>query len=378
MTPDGTRGIGLRPLDVLFFRDGRPMTAGWQATSGLPLPQTFAGAVRTWLLEKAGCDFERLGRSVREGRSLSEAARADQPDEVAEVLKVWVRGPWLARLENGSWEPLVDVPANLVSRISGPDLGSVSRSDPLVSVPLPGWRPTCGRLRPLWRREAYPAERVRGFLNLKGLAKYLAGSVPDPGEILDARNLFALDQRVGIAVGPDSRSVEEGGIYSAGYLALAEGVGFYGEIVDQTGVIDRVVGSEEAKDFLRFGGDGKRCAVEITSAVRWPETEPESGQGRVLLLTTACPVRPDGSRPDAWLPPAIADRVIAAAVPGYRAFSGWDLTRRGPKPARFAVEAGAVYFLEQGSDRSIPQWLCDEEDAVLGWGHFLKGVWSHV
>src|SRR5260370_1121735 len=53
-------GLRLDPLDTLFFRDGRPFDAASRASGGLPLPQTFAGAVRTYLLARAGFDFAAL------------------------------------------------------------------------------------------------------------------------------------------------------------------------------------------------------------------------------------------------------------------------------------------------------------------------------
>lgn len=46
MTPQ-LKAVGaiLEPLDVLFFRDGRPFAAATRASTGLPFPQTTAGAV---------------------------------------------------------------------------------------------------------------------------------------------------------------------------------------------------------------------------------------------------------------------------------------------------------------------------------------------
>ena len=55
-----TVGLCLEALDVLFFRDGRPFMDGTeQMLSGLPLPQTLAGAICTALMQAAGCDFDR-------------------------------------------------------------------------------------------------------------------------------------------------------------------------------------------------------------------------------------------------------------------------------------------------------------------------------
>jgi len=368
-------GIALRPLDVLFFRDGRPMVAGWQVASGLPLPQTLAGALRTWLLNMAGCDFERLGRTVRGGATLLDAASDGQPAEVEEILELRFRGPWLARKCSGAWTPFVAAPANLSITKEDAGHGSLSRADPLSTVAVPGWHPVEDGMRPLWRRETEPAERAQGFLTLSGLGTYLAGGVPGRDELIDPSDLFGLDRRTGIGMGPVTRTAEDGRIYGAGYLALREGVGFYAEIDDVAGVAARLLQRNAPAEFISFGGDGKRSVVEPTQPVVWPEAQPVKGQGQSLVLTTPAPV---GGNAAAWLPEAIAGRVVSAAMPGYRAFSGWDLARHGPKPTRFAVEAGSVYFLAEPLGASDSPLLCSVDDAALGWGHFVKGVWNHV
>ena len=61
-----TVGLRIDPLDVLFFRDGRPFTPASRGASGLPTPQTLAGAVRTHLLQHAGCDFDALWEAAAE------------------------------------------------------------------------------------------------------------------------------------------------------------------------------------------------------------------------------------------------------------------------------------------------------------------------
>ena len=53
-------GLCIDPLDVLFFRDGRPFDAASRAYGGLPLPRTIAGALRTALLASEGFDFAAL------------------------------------------------------------------------------------------------------------------------------------------------------------------------------------------------------------------------------------------------------------------------------------------------------------------------------
>ncbi len=379
-------GLILEPLDILLFRDGRPLIGGWQVESGLPLPQTLAGSIRTWLLTRAGCDFERLGEAVRAGLSLAEAAREGQPEAVSAVFTVQVRGPWLAmKSEQGSqgWTPLVPAPANLVqpeganSASAGPQL---ERLDPLGTCDLPGWSPPLEGLRPLWRFSSQPAKKAEGFVTLRGLGQYLQGGVPAGEDWIRPDALYDLDTRTGIAVGATTRAVEEGAIYGASYLSLKPGVAFYGELVDPQCVLESLnVKASAAAGSVRFGGDSKRARLTLSSPVEWPEVEDPGAQGVLILLTTPCPVDASRSGADlAWLPASLREGLVAAAVPGYRAFSGWDLARRGPKPARFAIDAGSVYFLKPGFKSEELGSLCSAEDSAAGWGQFVKGVWNYV
>ncbi|MCL4203600.1 MAG: hypothetical protein KJ000_13940 [Pirellulaceae bacterium] len=58
------------------------------------------------------------------------------------------------------------------------------------------------------------------------------------------------------------------------------------------------------------------------------------------------------------------------------AVSGWDLARGGPKPNRFAAQAGSTYFLNEPL-HPWPETLSDNDrDAQQGWGCYLKGVWT--
>ena len=56
--------------------------------------------------------------------------------------------------------------------------------------------------------------------------------------------------------------------------------------------------------------------------------------------------------------------------------SGWDIARRGPKATRFAVPAGAVYFVEGQTEFKHGSLCDDEEDVAQGWGFALQGEWQ--
>ena len=122
---------------------------------------------------------------------------------------------------------------------------------------------------------------------------------------------------------------------------------------------------------LQLGGEGRRVRSTVRGHVyAWPEPAPaQRGQKPLLLLTTpSC----FAAR---WRPAALNGRLLAAAVAGHVAVSGWDLARGGPKPNRFAAQAGSTYFLDEPL-HPWPETLSENErDAQQGWGCYLKGVW---
>ena len=359
-------GLSLEPLDTLFFRDGRPFEAATQAASGLPQPQTVAGALRTWLLRKAGCDFEKLGDAMRAGKSFTEAvAEEGQPGEASAVGQLRFRGPWFA-VDGG---PAVPVPC-ILHQVEDPDgrdaraPREIVRLTPLRNPSLPGWVPPEKGMLPLWLQDTRRARRQEGYLRLSGLRKFLSGAVPQPSEILKREELFDLDRRTGIVVHPESLAADEGMIYAISLLALRPEVSLYAEVV---GPEETVKLFPEQATPLPLGGEGRHVTLKRVDPVTWPSASPKDNQGALLVLTTPAFFA------EGWRPPNLA--LTSAAVPGNVAVSGWDLARGGPKPNRFAVPAGSVYFVNQVPE-PMPDSLCEGEDAALGWGTCLQGVWS--
>jgi CRISPR-associated protein Cmr3 len=79
-----------------------------------------------------------------------------------------------------------------------------------------------------------------------------------------------------------------------------------------------------------------------------------------------------------WQPDAIPEGLLcAAAVEGPYAISGWDLARGGPKPTRFGVGAGSVYFTE-GSLPDTRYLSNNADDSTIGYGFYLKGSWEYA
>jgi CRISPR-associated protein Cmr3 len=256
------------------------------------------------------------------------------------------------------------MPATVVEVVG--EEGELARLDPLKEA-LPGWRPPEPGMLPLWRRDRRPGKRAEGFLTLDGLRVFLEGGVPKMGQVLRPDELYGFDYRTGIEFDGGARTAKKGGIYGVRLLVLKESVSLYAELMGPPEVLSSLSTGKDV--LLPLGGEGRRVAVRRTVPVEWPSVRPATpGEGLLLLLTT--PGLFGGWRP-------LGLGLIAAAVPGSDAVSGWDLARGAPKPNRFAVPAGSVYFVKEppaGAGGS----LCASEDAALGWGGFVEGRWKHV
>jgi CRISPR-associated protein Cmr3 len=382
-------GLCLEPLDVLFFRDGRPFDAASKVKSGLPTPQVLAGAVRTALLEKNGCDFGALRRyflAPGEKKSFAEGL----PERLRWIAGVKFRGPWLCSLPTGDVKTAADVflpaPATVHTRKKGERVEGQSNVflPHVLKEPPPGWKES---LRPLWLsptdsdpergRTPVTTEPAGGFINTRGLTQFLAGQCPDENTLLGAGAFYDFDNRTGIGVDGGTLTAGDGEIYGIRFLALKQrvritathlpederprsDVGFYAEI-DLPGELGKEAFA--GIDVLAFGGEGKRVAVSVVPPFPFPEPPKcEGKQKRLLLLTTPAVTSADGH-------PYLPENCVAAAVNAPVAISGWDIAKGGPKPTRFASPAGSVYFLDSTAD--VP----DAPDE-FGYGCHLQGVWT--
>jgi CRISPR-associated protein Cmr3 len=378
-------GLRLDPCDLLFFRDGRPFPSASHGESGLPTPQTLAGAIRTHLLEQAGCDsagFRDLGRMLATGKDFASAA--EKTCGAGWIAHVQVRGPWLCR-GGGDAQPVADVFTAAPATLHQPK-GPMKQDRPLLRLDpldkrthLPGWNAPLPAMRPLWSKEHGATERRSGYLTSRGLQAFLEGGVPEWSDdhLLPEGEIFAFDRRSGISVAAQRRTAETASIYNASFLALKPGMAFYAEVALPSASPSTTFADQNA---LRFGGEGRRVLVQKVEPFHWPAATPHSGQGTLVLLTT--PGLFALARPDqAWKPSCFDDRsrLVAAAVAGSLPVSGWNLATGGPKPTRFAVPAGSVYFLEGDAEFLSGECLADSpEDRVQGWGCFARGVWNDV
>lgn len=389
-----TLGLLLKPLDVLLFREPRPYGPGDSGRSGLPLPQTFAGLIKTYLTRQ-------FGWSSGDWHGRHSQNEQDWPWHV----RLKFRGPWLFadKCELVPRGPLVATPADIV-RAGKSDNAPLDRLRPLSdahAAMLPPCAPD-GCQRPLWFSQGEAPTSAGGLLDTVQLAAYLTGSTPSAPHM--AAEVFDHEQRTGIGISPDRLTAdqERGLIYSASFLRLHDGICFYGEVElpgsdvrpgPRGEPVAAVEGLFAAGQPLPWGGEGRRVMVERTTAFDWaslqPATVPEPAD-RYLSLLISPGIFSNGKH--RWKPRELGT-LVAAAVGKPLPVSGWDMAgdagndhQPRPRPTRFAVPAGAVYFWERGNralkqgKTQLPAPLespCDRpQDRDNGWGLSLFGHWN--
>jgi len=393
-----TLGLLLKPLDVLLFRDARPFEAGDTGRTQWPTPATFAGLIKSHIT-RSFLNAESARWHGHHGK-----APVEQPWHV----RVKLRGPWLYVAEPGAvqdWNartgrtvnavegPLTAAPADLV-RLGKHADAKLARLRPLESPELPGWRPPCPGMRPMWlapKVDAAKSEPAAGWLDARGLKRHLAGDDLNVADIHSPDAVAVREDRTGIGVDAERLTAdqEQGLIYSASFLRLAPGVCFYGE-VDWPDDAPRAPALDDVFPLglvLPWGGERRGVIVERTTSFDWKSIEPTEANGNLLTLLVTPGVFSNGEH--RWKP-VEQGTLRAACVPKPLPVSGWDLAgvaendhQPRPRPTRFAVPAGTVYLWSRGkrnADTPIAaglRSLCDKpQDADNGWGLALSGIWK--
>ncbi len=367
----------LEPVDTLFFRDGRPLDPASRATSGLPNPQVLAGALRTEMLRCADIDLAQLADCITNGAGFEMAASQVGGSLGEQIAKTTFRGPYLGRNDDiGKRDTLFYLaPATLRRSAEEGGEGRIIRLDPLcANLSLPGWNPKAEDMVPLWTRDKNtlkPLDKI--WITHEGMSAFLSGRTPSLADLVSSDDLYGFEDRTGIAIDPDIGTAQEGMIYATRRLVLRAGMRFWAQVEGPTEALDLLPRQDERR-LLPFGGEGRQVAVTGCDPKNCPLTaraEPAQNpeHGRCLVLIT--PAFLNGWRPSGL-------DLLSAAVPGHIPVSGWDLARGGPKPTRFSVKAGSVYFLSPNTNRSLGSGLGDIHDTSLGWGEYCEGVWHHA
>ena len=384
--------VTIRGIDPLLFRDGRPFTtdAGGLTAQSLPLPSpyTVAGFLRGQIGTAGGWEWNHAQRRNAHGIPVhaplllvNEKAVLPAPED-ALLNAEGVPSPLLPAEENRG----CDLPDGL---------------------------------RPLLKEGVLPTEIVEEdsdkedngkpatgyhFWTAEAMLGWLEGVVPTQ---LDKIGGLPFEERIGIEIDKSGKAVD-GQLYATQLRAFGEKIGCTRQkyaLVARTKLSD----SAAIAPAGTLGGERRLTVVEKaddTDAI-WPRCSPllkeklaSATRVRMVLATPA--IFAHGWKPG-WiaasgsgqvhLPAGLSKvklRLVAAAVGRREPVSGWRLREsepgqgdNGPRPVRWMVPAGSVYFfeIEPGNDSRalLDAWMQpvsdNEQDRCDGFGLALWGTW---
>ncbi|MGK0619364.1 type III-B CRISPR module-associated Cmr3 family protein [Meiothermus cerbereus] len=372
------RVLEIQALAPLLWRDGRPFAAAEGSETAarslpLPLPSTVAGFVRTQVGKRQGLSF-------------------DDPQTLQNLHGLQVCAPLLVR--GGQF--VLPAPRDAVVYKNGKSL-QVMRLLPKALETGYGCDLPEGLL-PLEVTEDIKPESGYNFWTADDLTRWLLGQEVVPQKI----GGLPEETRIHVGIDPATGKANEGVLYSVTYKALEsleEGQHHSWSIRARV----RLPEGQEPEPLGYLGGESRPVRVMAYPNAKlseyWfdcpaeiKEAYARLGRGSMLRMVLATPALFEGGWRPGWLdkfgqmnlPAGVGTvrlKLVAAAVGRREPVSGWSLRERKPRPVRWMVPAGSVYFfeVEEGDpSRLLESWLRPvsdhEQDRKDGFGLALWGV----
>jgi CRISPR-associated protein Cmr3 len=362
--------VVIRAVDVWLFRDGKPFTAGEDhiaESTFPPSPFTLQGAIRTKVLADKGVDLFKF-------------TQLKEPDPDVgygdNFGKLRLCGPLLMSCENGKWQRLIPMPADIV-KVG--DRYGLLRPNPN----LPFMTNLPRGLQLLWTRTDERVTEAKGWLPESEWKRYLQGQVPKHAVTSD--KLFAFEPRFGIVIDASKGTTQKTMLYQARFVRLKDETALWVEV---SGV------SLSEKGSLRFGGEGRAATYEAISSSLPPLSQFNAARDakrfKVVLVTPAWFSGGWQPKDGDWSKIFGASvQLVGAAIPRPLLLGGFDVAKGVPKAMRTFVPPGAVYFFEAEKPVSFADDFAFTETpdevreqngnanawAQIGLGAVLIGVW---
>lgn len=342
----------ITPLDVLFLRGnklfGDPGSHGESLVP--PWPSAAAGALRSHMLAYEGIDLAAFAKGHIGHPSLGTPTA---PGSFALTAFTLAR-----QLTDGTLQTLHALPADLVvTEKDNPPQSEAGKAKAHHIQSLRPQAPHAGLLSssgfaqvPLLA-EAERRKAASGlWLSQQGWQRYLQGQLPNADQdLIKSSELWAIDSRVGIGLNADSRSADDGKLFTTQAVAFKTHVGFVASVRGAT---------LPAQGTLRFGGDGRAASSQsVTYHEPQADLQAIAAQGccRIVLTTPGLFTQgwlPNGFLSDGdghhWLDlHGVCARLVCATVPRSETISGWGLANWQPKAALRSAPSGSVYWLDQ-------------------------------
>ena len=344
----------VRPTDSLFIRGNLAFgDSGEHGASQMPPPPSlFAGAFRSAIL---GQNAEHLAQFLA-GQPLVDEARNRCLGTYAQPGEFRLSWLSLAGQAHGQVIPeaVLSLPADLFV------LGKAFA--PLIPRSVAAGSESSGEL-PM-RATLFSAKQEKPstgiLLSGTGLQDHLTGKLPGDAAQVAAVHLFHRDPRLGIGLNADSRTAQEGLIYTTEGFAFGPGAAGDGKASPfaSTGFLvgmEGVANVLPSQGSLRLGGDGRSAHYQRVE-YKPPVIALLAANKRFRLVLQSPALFSQG-----WLPDGVVQddgfyrlqragftaRLACAAIGRREVVSGWDLHGWKPKPAQAAAPAGSVYWFDE-------------------------------
>lgn len=333
--------------DSWFFKEARPMEAvGASRLDSLfpPPAKTVIGAIRTSIGDALGVDWREYAAGAHPLRQIM-----GTPDDLAPLS---FDGPYL--MQDG--KRLYPMPQSLLWTAGGEQTsllpGHEAVECDLGRVRLPQ------KARPL--AGANPAQDA--WLTEQGLVAFLSGQPVPASAVVRRDQLFATEDRLGIARDNARRVTGDGLLYQTRHVrpqpGCAMGIQVHGlseERLPKQGV-------------CRLGAEGRLAGWERLPAKGQPTVAPPAKIKGIQLMLLTPALFAQG-----WIPDGLVETeqdgckvwegdlcgvtltMVCAAVGKPRREGGWDLVNKKPRDLNGLIPAGSVYFCQVKGDPRLAQ-----------------------
>lgn len=334
--------LRIKPLDTLFFRDGRPFTMeedSWANAVFPPLPSTIYGALRTAYIAYNGGlkEFKKESAMYRVGCTWEDFK---------------VKGVFLEKDQDICFPLPFDLAIDKEEKEDRAYYLSLKSNVPFLSNNMVE--------NFLFSDQIENAQTPsKKYFDDLALASYL--NLREPFFKYYQESQFIINEpKTGIKLSRGTRTAKEGYLYRVDLVRLKENCSI-------------LVGLEAPDSFpgqgiIKIGGEGRGAVFKKIVKDYMPALDDDTmakikknGRFKIYFATPA--IFPEG-----WLPGKIRGekfqwseelleescgesdkmslRLLTAAVGRPVCVGGWDLEARGPKPMRLAIPAGSVYYFE--------------------------------
>ncbi len=307
--------ISIRPLDTLFFRDGKPFSRGeetWADGAFPPYPSTLFGALRTWYIAQYPAPFSK--------------------EAIEQSAKITING--IGYYSCG--EVYLPMPLDLVAP-KGQSV-RVIRLKPIEMSEVVSNHPCRMLLVPPNGEQV--EEVAQGLINNRDLESYLY-SAREEFSVKKMEDFLKIEPKVGIGRDDTTLTASDALLYRVGMRRTVDL-----EIVVDVQLPDGTVSLPQQAFIIKLGAENKvaearrfRCSFGIDPA----EITLKSNRFKLYLATPA--IFDGGWEPDLSRY-GIQAELVAAAVGKPLSIGGFDMEKGAPKTMYKAVPAGSVYFYE--------------------------------